>query len=93
MSKILITRDEETCVRCGECIDVCPHSGDDSFVQDHVITQEEGEVPTISNPVNCIGCYSCKDTCRSEAIHIEGIEEITSILSDEEALNAIQRII
>ena len=76
MSRITLTRDEDACVKCAECVDVCPHSGEGSLVADHVITQVEGEVPTIANPENCIGCLSCKDTCRSEAILVEGVSEI-----------------
>ena len=93
MHQIIITRDEDSCVKCGECIDVCPHSGDDSLVKDPVIIQEPGEVPYIAHPENCIGCMSCKDTCRSEAIHIEGIEEITSILSDAKTIERVKRFI
>ena len=93
MTTILLTRDEDACVKCGECIDVCPHSGEDSLVKDPVIVQKSDEVPYIANPENCIGCLSCKDTCRAEAIHVEGIEEITSILTDMELLEKIKRII
>ena len=92
-NKIVITRDEEICVKCGECIDVCPHSGENSLVKDPVIAQKPGEVPYIANPENCIGCFSCKDTCRAEAIKIEGITEIASILTDFELLEKLKRII
>lgn len=90
---IAITRDEDTCVKCGECIDVCPHSGEDSLVKTPVIRQEPGEVPYIENPENCIGCFSCKDTCRSEAIAIEGVEEINSIIVEKRTFEMIKNIL
>lgn len=92
MNPIVITRDEEICVKCGECIDACPHSGDGKMVKEAVITQEVGEVPNIITPENCIGCFACKDTCRSEAIQISGVKEIHSILTDISLLENIKRI-
>lgn len=92
MAGIVLTRDEDACVKCGECEDACPHSGDESLVKDHVILQEPGEVPHIATQENCIGCLSCKDVCRSEAISVTGIDEIESILSDPSVMEKTYRI-
>ncbi|MDF1539577.1 MAG: 4Fe-4S binding protein [Candidatus Thorarchaeota archaeon] len=93
MSKIILTRDKEACVKCGECVDVCPHSGENSLVEAHVIIQNPGEIPEIANHENCIGCLSCKDTCRSEAILVEGITEIHSFLLDLQVWEKTRRIL
>ena len=93
MRMITLTRDEDACVKCGECVDACPHSGEGSFVKDHVITQETQEVPQIANPANCIGCLSCKDTCRSDAIYVTGIDEIHSFLLDPRIWEKTKRIL
>ena len=93
MSNIRLTRDKEACVKCGECVDVCPHSGEGSLVEAHVIIQKPQEVPEIANPENCIGCLSCKDTCRSEAILVEGIAEIHSFLLDQQVWEKTKRIL
>jgi NAD-dependent dihydropyrimidine dehydrogenase PreA subunit len=93
MSRIILTRDEEACVKCGECVDVCPHSGANSLVRAHVISQEPNMVPVIANPENCIGCLSCKDTCRSDAIRVEGITEIHSFVMDVQVWEKTRRIL
>ncbi len=93
MSGIILTRDEDACVKCGECVDACPHSGEGSLVEAPVIIQKAGEIPEIVNPENCIGCLSCKDTCRSEAILVEGIDEIHSFLLDPQVWEKTRRIL
>ncbi len=93
MSKIILTRNEDACVKCGECVDACPHSGENSLVKLPVITQKPDQVPEITNPENCIGCLSCKDTCRSEAISVMGIDEIHSFLLDPQIWEKTKRIL
>jgi NAD-dependent dihydropyrimidine dehydrogenase PreA subunit len=93
MSNITLTRDKDACVKCGECVDACPHSGEGSFVKLPVITQAPNEIPEIANPENCIGCLSCKDTCRAEAIHVSGINEIHSFLLDPQIWKKTKRIL
>ncbi len=93
MEGLVLTRDEEACVKCAECVDACPHSGDDRLTKLPVIEQKPGEVPEIVNPENCIGCLSCKDTCRSDAIQVSGIPEIHSYLLDEQIWEKTKRIL
>lgn len=93
METIIITRDEEICLKCGECVDVCPNSGEKRLVIDPVIIHETDQTPYIANQENCIGCFSCKDACRSEAISIEGIPEIKSILIEDKLYDVLKRII
>ena len=93
MSKVVLTRDEEACVKCGECVDACPHSGEGSFTKNPVIEQKLGEIPDIVNQENCIACLSCKDTCRSDAILVEGIPEIHSFLMDPQVWEKTKRIL
>ena len=93
MSKIILTRDKEACVKCGECVDACPHSGESSFTKLSVIEQILGEIPEIANPENCIACLSCKDTCRSDAILVSGIPAIHSFLMDPQIWEKTKRIL
>ena len=54
------TVDQDKCVRCGECVDVCPAE---------VYELQDGK----SNPVNaeeCLGCESCVEVCQQSAITI-----------------------
>lgn len=52
--------DQDKCVGCGECVDVCPAE---------VYELQDGK----SNPVNaeeCLGCESCVEVCQQSAITI-----------------------
>ncbi|MFO8090730.1 MAG: 4Fe-4S binding protein [Desulfatiglandaceae bacterium] len=52
--------DEEKCVGCGECVDVCP--------VDVYELQDEKSVPV--NAEECIGCESCVEVCEHDAITV-----------------------
>ena len=55
--------DEEKCIGCGECIDICP-------VEVFELNDEKAK------PVNadeCVGCESCIEVCEQEAITVEEI--------------------
>ena len=54
------TVDQDKCVGCGGCVDVCPAE---------VYELQDGK----SNPVNaeeCLGCESCVEVCQQSAITI-----------------------
>lgn len=56
-----VTVDEDKCVGCGECVDVCPVN---------VYEMKDGK----SDPVNadeCLGCESCVEVCEGHCITIE----------------------
>ena len=52
--------DEEKCIGCGECVDVCP--------VDVYEMQDEKSVPV--NAEECIGCESCVEVCEQDAITV-----------------------
>lgn len=52
---------QDTCVGCGECVDICPVN---------VYEMRDGK----SEPVNaeeCLGCESCMEVCNTNAITVE----------------------
>lgn len=55
--------DQETCKKCGECVDVCPTD---------VLEMDDDET-IVANPADCIGCESCVSVCPEEAITIHEI--------------------
>ena len=55
--------DYDRCVRCLECVDVCPTE---------VIVAENNR-PVVKNAERCIGCLSCSYVCRADAILHKGI--------------------
>jgi NAD-dependent dihydropyrimidine dehydrogenase PreA subunit len=64
MVEVIINYDR--CVRCLECVDVCPTE---------VIVAEDNK-PVVKNADKCIACLSCSYVCRADAIshkdiHIE----------------------
>jgi NAD-dependent dihydropyrimidine dehydrogenase PreA subunit len=55
--------DEEKCVGCGECVDICP--------VDVFELQDEKSVPIHAE--ECVGCESCVEVCEEEAITVTEI--------------------
>jgi NAD-dependent dihydropyrimidine dehydrogenase PreA subunit len=56
--------DQEKCIGCGECVDVCP--------VDVYEMQDEKSVPV--NVEECIGCESCIEVCEQEAITVTEVD-------------------
>ena len=56
--------DEEKCIGCGECVDICP--------VDVYEMQDEKSVPV--NVEECIGCESCIEVCEQEAIVVTEVD-------------------
>lgn len=52
--------DQEKCVGCEECVEVCP--------VDVYEMEDEKSVPV--NAEECLGCESCVEVCESEAITV-----------------------
>lgn len=55
--KILI--DEEECIGCGVCVDMCPEEG--------VLAMKDDKVQVI-NLDDCTGCESCEVACEYNAL-------------------------
>jgi NAD-dependent dihydropyrimidine dehydrogenase PreA subunit len=55
--------DEDKCVGCGECVDICPVGV--------LELQDEKAVPV--NAEECIGCESCVEVCEQGAITVTEI--------------------
>ena len=87
--------DENKCIGCGLCVDVCPYNAV-SLTEKKVLgkLREVAEV----NPVLCKGCGSCTATCRPGAIDLNGFTntEITmaevSLVSDEREAGSLEDI-
>ncbi|MCF8107327.1 MAG: 4Fe-4S binding protein [Desulfohalobiaceae bacterium] len=54
---------EDKCIGCGECIDVCP-------VEVYEL-QDEKAVPVDID--ECLGCESCVEVCEQEAVTLHEI--------------------
>ena len=52
--------DNEKCIGCGECVDICP--------MEVYELQDEKSVPV--NAEECEGCESCIEVCEQEAITV-----------------------
>lgn len=57
--------DNDKCIGCGECIDVCP--------SDVYEMQNEKSVPV--NADECIGCEACIEACEQDAITLTETED------------------
>jgi len=56
--------DQEKCIGCGECVEICP--------VDVYEMQDEKSVPV--NAEECIGCESCVEVCEQEAITVTEVD-------------------
>lgn len=52
--------DDEKCVSCSECVDICPEE----------VFELHGEKSVPVNAEDCVGCESCVELCEEEAITI-----------------------
>lgn len=53
--------DNEKCIGCGECVDVCPVE----------VFELEDEKAVPVNMEECLGCESCVEVCEQDAIVVE----------------------
>jgi len=53
--------DQEKCVGCEECVDVCPVE----------VFEMENDKSSPVNAEECMGCESCVEVCEEDAITIE----------------------
>jgi ferredoxin len=75
---IEIRIDEEACVGCTLCVDVCPTK---------VFEFDEAKaVPRVVKPKECFGCLSCSEICPATAISHEGADRSENHYYDPGAL-------
>ena len=55
-----VSVDQDKCVGCGECVDVCPAQ---------VYEMKDGKCDP-ANYEECLGCESCVEVCSQEAITV-----------------------
>jgi len=65
MPKITISLDETKCIRCLDCVEVCPREVFDF--------DDKTKNVTISNENECIFCRQCLELCSTGAISIDGV--------------------
>jgi heterodisulfide reductase subunit A len=58
--------DENKCVGCGVCVDVCPYQA---------ITMDMEKMKAQVNEATCKGCGTCAASCRSGAPQLKGFTQ------------------
>ncbi|MCM0755420.1 4Fe-4S binding protein [Desulfovibrio aminophilus] len=56
-----ITVDEDKCIGCGSCVDICPSE----------VYELQNEKAVVVNLEECVGCESCVESCEQGAITVE----------------------
>ncbi len=80
----------ERCVDCGDCVLLCPQSGDG--VADPVLAAEGGAVFVV-NVEGCMGCFTCVESCRAAAIVISDSSPAPRVLEGLYPTRPTSRII
>ena len=57
-----VTVNEETCIGCGACVEVCP--------QGVMVMGDDGKAK-VQNESSCIVCRACESACPVDAIKVE----------------------
>ncbi len=58
---VTLSLDEEKCVGCGRCVEVCPHE---------VFVVEDGKARIVDQD-GCMECGACAKNCPAEAVSVE----------------------
>lgn len=77
--KYQVMYQEELCIDCGNCVDVCP-------VKIHNLAGTGGKRHQVERQLTCVGCRRCEESCPRQAISIAGQEKTIS-----EVLEIIQQ--
>ena len=80
----------ERCILCGDCIKMCPQSGEG--VESPVLSDSGGGEVTVENRDSCIACYTCVEFCRASAIvvsHDSGLPDHSAMVFPERPLDRI----
>ena len=84
--EIMVLR--ERCVRCGDCIVLCPQSGERVSYPVFISAGDTGEIK-VENPENCFGCMTCVEFCRASAVVVSG----TISLTGQQEVFPVRRVI
>jgi heterodisulfide reductase subunit A-like polyferredoxin len=76
MEGLTVNVDEDLCVGCEECLEVCVFNGMEMIDHKAVVNQD-----------NCLGCGRCETTCPNEAITItiSDLSYVDKLIEDLEA--------
>lgn len=83
MNDFRILRDNERCLICLECLQVCPQSQRGIEYPVIVESADRQSPPEIANIENCIQCLLCYNSCRSMAITLENYHKVEAVLVDK----------
>lgn len=88
-----IVRDRQRCVRCWECIQVCPQSQPGDPFPVIVQSADRLSPPEIAHAENCIQCLLCFSSCRSMAITLENYHVVEQIVVDHSLLQYARKVL
>jgi heterodisulfide reductase subunit A-like polyferredoxin len=67
MEGVSVRIDQDLCVGCEECLEVCIYAG---------INMEDGKAKI--DQLNCLGCGRCERVCQNDAISIT-LDDVSSV--------------
>ncbi|NTU63883.1 MAG: 4Fe-4S binding protein [Chloroflexi bacterium] len=93
MAAFNIIRDMQRCVRCLECIQVCPQSQPGIPFPVIVPSADRLGPPEIAHAENCIECLLCFSSCRSMAITLENYHAVEQIVVNHNLLRDARKML
>jgi Fe-S-cluster-containing hydrogenase component 2 len=82
----------ERCIRCGDCLEICPQSGPDTDFPVFTLSDDGSEIQ-IAHGENCIACFTCVEFCRACAIVISHERQLVEPQPDLYPIRPANKII
>lgn len=84
-SNFLPERDDDACVKCGKCVEICPFKA-----QVHHLEHDSFPEQILFLADRCVGCGLCAYHCPSDALRLVKVRDVTPAETPREAFERVE---